>query len=337
LVSRTDVEVDSTGDVGRARRLAAAAAERAGLPVDRVHRVALAVTELATNLVKHAGRGLVVVSGLPGALDVLSLDRGPGIRRLGDSMRDGFSTTGSMGGGLGTVRRSCDAFDIFPVPGKGTAVLARWRTRPEPAGPRVGAAMTTAPGETACGDQWLALTVGESLNVVVSDGLGHGEPAERASKAAVDVFAGAVGEGLGPARLLGVMQPVLLGTRGATVAVAQVTPSAGRLRFSGVGNVAGRLYPRPGARPSALLSRPGIVGGVRPRVVETTHEWHPSSWLTLHSDGVSERWQADAWPGLFDHDPALVAGWILAQHGRGRDDACVVAVSGSGAAGEGGG
>jgi anti-sigma regulatory factor (Ser/Thr protein kinase) len=333
-VSRTDVTVASTADVGRARLLATAAGQRAGLPTERVHRVALAVTELATNLVKHADRGILAVGVTPGRLDVLSLDHGPGIRRLGESMRDGYSTTGSMGGGLGTVRRSCDQFDVYPLVGQGTVVLARWLAEDAEPVAGIGAATTTAPGELACGDGWHALAGDGTVNVVVSDGLGHGEQAERASLAALEVFAEAVGRGLGPAQVLGAMQPRLIPTRGATVAVAQLHAESGRLRFCGVGNIAGRLFPNVGdttVRPTTLLSRPGIVGAATGhRLIESSHPWTATSLLVLHSDGVSERWQAVDWPGLLGHDPAVVAGWILAQRGRGRDDACVVAVSGSG-------
>jgi hypothetical protein len=51
----------------------------------------------------------------------------------------------------------------------------------------------------------------------------------------------------------------------------------------------------------------------------------------LYTDGVSDRWNLEEWPGLLRHDPATVAAWILAQRGRGRDDSCVVAVSGGAA------
>ncbi|SFI61239.1 SpoIIE family protein phosphatase [Amycolatopsis sacchari] len=326
---RTDLVVSEDGHVGRARRLAAAVAQQQGLPMAQVHRVALAATELATNLTKHAGRGVFSVVPGPGQLDLLAVDKGPGVARMETSMRDGYSTTGTMGAGLGSIRRAADFFDAYSLPGRGTAVLARWRNGEPLSGVRVGAARLTAAGETACGDMWTAVPSGASVAVALSDGLGHGEAAAKASGAAIETVAAHAS--LGPARILDAMQQSLARTRGATVAVASVAPASGRLRFAGIGNIATRRYPEPGAPVQRLLSRPGIVGvaGTN-RAADSTDSWSPRSWLVLQTDGVSDRWSADDWPGLLRHDPAIVAGWILGQHGRGRDDACVVAVTGGG-------
>lgn len=327
---RTDLVVSEDGHVGRARRLAAAAAQQEGLPMPQVHRVALAATELATNLTKHAGRGVFSVVPAPGQLDLLAADKGPGMPRIEASMRDGYSTTGTMGAGLGSIRRAADYFDAYSLVGRGTVVLARWRHGTPLPGVRVGAARLTAPGETSSGDMWVAVSRGASVSVGLSDGLGHGEAAAKASAAAVETVT--AHPSLAPARILEAMQQSLARTRGATVAVAQVVPAEGRMRFAGIGNIAARRYPEPGAPVQRLLSRPGIVGvATTGRAVDSLDPWSPRSWLVLHTDGVSERWSADDWPGLLRHDPATVAAWILAQHGRGRDDACVVAVAGGGA------
>lgn len=333
-MTRDDLVVTEPSHVGRARVVAASAAARAGLPLDRVHLVSLAATELASNLLKHAGRGVFTVAPEPGRLDVLAVDRGPGIGRIEESMRDGYSTAGTLGGGLGAVRRACDVFDVYSRRGEGTAVLARWLGRPtgpaqRPGDLRIGSAVLTAPGESECGDRWTAVTAGDGVTVAVSDGLGHGAQAAKASDAAVATLA-AHAE-LRPARILELMQPSLASTRGATVAIAQVTPPQGRMRFCGVGNVSTRFYADPDRAVQRIVSRHGIVGvAAKLRQTDSVHEWSRRSLLILHSDGVSDRWSSSDWPGLFNHDPATVAGWILGQRGRGRDDACVVVVAGGG-------
>ncbi|GAB3586838.1 SpoIIE family protein phosphatase [Amycolatopsis endophytica] len=330
-MNRDDLVVTESSHVGRARVIAASAAARAGLPLDRVHRVSLAATELASNLLKHAGRGIFSVVRAPGGLDVLAVDTGPGIGRVEDSMRDGYSTVGTLGGGLGAVRRAADVFDVYSRRGQGTAVLARWHGDPVrlPGGVRIGSAILTAPGETECGDQWTAVSTNDTVTVAVSDGLGHGRLAARASDAAISTVASHTE--LRPARILELMQPSLASTRGATVAVAQMTPSEGRLRFCGVGNVSTRFYPEPGGPVQRIVSRHGIVGvAARPRPSDSAYEWSARSWLVLHSDGITDKWSTSDWPGLFHHDPATIAGWILGQRGRGRDDACVVVVTGGG-------
>jgi anti-sigma regulatory factor (Ser/Thr protein kinase) len=330
-MTRTDLVVSEDSHVGRARRLAAAAAHQAGLPAAQVHRVALAATELGTNLIKHATRGVFTVVPAPGRLDLLAADKGPGIPRLEQSLRDGYSTTGTMGGGLGAIRRAADYFDVYTLLGRGTVVLARWHTTEPPlTGLRVGAARLTVPGETSCGDMWIAAEGRDgTITVGLSDGLGHGDGAALASQAAIDAVAEHAS--LRPALILETMQASLSRTRGATVAVAQFATAQSRMRFCGIGNIATRRYTEPGAPVQRLLSRPGIVGVARAgRLVDSVAEWSPRSWLVLHTDGVSERWSADDWPGLLRHDPATVAAWILGQHGRGRDDACVVTIAGGG-------
>lgn len=194
---------------------------------------------------------------------------------------------------------------------------------------RIGVARLTAPGEIECGDQWAVATSDDTVTVGLMDGLGHGEGAAVASSAAAEAIGGQAMRR--PALILGAMQASLARTRGATVAVAQFAPGHGRMRFCGIGNIAARTYAEPGAPVHRLLSRPGIVGvGGSARAAETASAWSPSNWLLLHTDGVSDRWSADDWPGLLRRDPATVAAWVLAQQGRGRDDACVVAVAGGG-------
>ncbi|NKQ52087.1 SpoIIE family protein phosphatase [Amycolatopsis sp. K13G38] len=329
-MTRTDLVVSEDSHVGRARRLAAAAAQSAGLPTAQVHKVALAATELASNLVKHARRGVFTVVALPWQLDLLAADTGPGIRRLEQSMRDGYSTTGTLGGGLGAIRRAAHFYDAYSLSGRGTAVLARWHTSGEPPrGVRIGAARLTAPGETECGDMWGFGTAGGTVTIGLSDGLGHGPGAATASEAAVETVATHAGRR--PALILEAMHASLARTRGATVAITQITPADDRMRFCGIGNIAVRGYSAPDAPVQRLLSRPGIVGaGTARPAPDSTGAWSPSSWLVLHTDGVSERWNAGDWPGLLRHDPAVVAAWVLAQQSRGRDDACVVAVAGGG-------
>src|SRR5262249_13366746 len=126
-------------------------------------------------------------------LEILALDRGPGMADVGRCLRDGFSTAGTPGGGLGAMSRLSSMFDIYSQPGAGTAVLCRlWAAAGVPAGrgPRfqVGAVSVPKSGETVCGDAWWAEPDGPRVRVLVADGLGHGVEAARAAQEAVRVF-----------------------------------------------------------------------------------------------------------------------------------------------------
>ncbi|MYS50392.1 phosphatase, partial [Streptomyces sp. SID6013] len=108
----------------------------------RTSTTALVATELATNLLKHAGGGQVLIDVVaPPVLaagreatwrvQIVTVDHGPGISDVSAALRDGFTTTGSLGAGLGTCARLADDFDLHSVPGRGTVVVARVGAVPE--------------------------------------------------------------------------------------------------------------------------------------------------------------------------------------------------------------
>lgn len=115
---------------GRARRAAATLAGQLGFGEVRVAEIGLAVTELATNLTKHAVEGVVVVRSVRGvseaAVEVVAIDRGPGMADAVAAGQDGESTTGTLGIGMGAVRRLADVASVLSEPGHGTVVTARF-------------------------------------------------------------------------------------------------------------------------------------------------------------------------------------------------------------------
>jgi anti-sigma regulatory factor (Ser/Thr protein kinase) len=311
--------------IGTARRAAVALAERQGWPETVTGRIALVATELATNLVRHAGGGtLIVQRAVPdGGLEILALDRGPGIASLPEALRDGYSTAGSSGSGLGAIGRAADQWDVFSAPGAGTVVLARFREdsrRSPPAQLVVGGVSLPHPGESVCGDAWAAARTPTGLSVMVVDGLGHGTPAAAAAAAAVQVFQERVGASV--VEIVEDTHAALRATRGAAVGVATIQPEAGRLGFVGVGNIAGTLVRAGESR--SLVSHPGIVGHQCHKIQEFTYPWGPGSLLILHSDGLQSRWQLGRHPGLAERDPTIVSAALYRDHVRGRDDVTVV-------------
>ncbi|SOR76929.1 MULTISPECIES: ATP-binding SpoIIE family protein phosphatase [Streptomyces] len=180
-----DVPVRDSTRVRDARVAAESAAALAGLDERRTAAAALVATELATNLLKHAGVGQVLIDVVaPPApreggtrsrvVQIATIDHGPGIADLPAALRDGFSTTGSLGAGLGTCQRLADDFALHSTPGRGTVAVARLGTTPRggggPAGqvgadsvsggrgPAEGAAVPGAPawseGGSRAGDWW---------------------------------------------------------------------------------------------------------------------------------------------------------------------------------------
>lgn len=322
--------VTELSQVGEARRVAQRLAAEAGFNEVDIGRVALIATELGTNLVKHAkhGRLLLGLAKAPGgqraSVELLSIDQGPGMADVARCLRDGYSTTGTQGSGLGAVKRLSDRFSVYSRLGEGTVAAARVGTAPldNPVFD-VGAVAIAAPGETACGDGWaFHLRSEQRAALIVSDGLGHGPMAEEASLAALDVFDRE--RSATPTQVLERAHQQLRSTRGAAVAVAELDAERGELLFSGAGNIAGRVVS--GVDERSLLSQHGTVGLQVRSLHDMRYAWPAHALLVLHSDGITTRWSFAQAEGLLQCDPVVIAAWLIRGHCRGRDDATVVVV-----------
>jgi anti-sigma regulatory factor (Ser/Thr protein kinase) len=320
--------VSDPSGAGEARRLATTLAERLGFDETGRGKVALVVTEAATNLLKHAGQGEILLRCLERGdslgLDVLALDRGPGMADPGRCLRDGFSTAGTPGTGLGAIARLSDLFDVYSTSAAGTALLARLWARPAlptAGGLEVAAVHLSKCGEDVCGDGWaVEPRTGGSL-ILVTDGLGHGPLAAQAARETVRVFREHATADL--PEIVRRIHAALRSTRGAAVAVAEVRLDTRELRFVGVGNIAGTVFTDGASR--SMVSHNGTAGVEARRVQEFVYPFPPGALLVLHSDGLATHWRLEQYAGLAARDPALIAGVLCRDFKRGRDDLTVLA------------
>jgi anti-sigma regulatory factor (Ser/Thr protein kinase) len=327
-------DVLESSRVGEVRRHAVQLAESLGFDEVATGRVAIVATELANNLVRHAREGRMLVGavhdpeGGEPLVELMSLDRGPGIANVAASLVDGHSTGGTSGTGLGAVRRLSRVFDVYSSVPAGTVILARLAPTAAPEGRGTGASpyavgvvRLAAPGELVCGDNWQVHQQAGRVSVFLADGLGHGPLAQEAADAAVAVAADH--EGRAPSEVLDLVHQALRSTRGAAVAMASIDLEAATLQFAGVGNVAGRIVS--GVVDRSLMSQHGTAGLQQSRRVrDVAYELPPHALVLLHSDGLTSRWKFDQEPGLLQHHPGVIAGWLVREQLRGRDDATVV-------------
>jgi hypothetical protein len=76
-----------------------------------------------------------------------------------------------------------------------------------------------------------------------------------------------------------------------------------------------------------LIPQNGIIGHTMPTLRSTSTPWPSGSRLVMHSDGVSARWRLDAYVGLWNAHPALIAGVVFRDYARARDDATVLVLA----------
>lgn len=320
------VPVAEPSRVAEARRLATSLALAAGFAEDDAGRISLAATEAATNLAKYSKQGELLLNtihrGSGMGLEIISVDKGPGIADLDNCLRDGHSTSGSPGTGLGALRRLASVFDIYSASGIGTTVLCRFwprQTSRVNCPLEVGAVAVPYPGESACGDNWAVRQDPDCLSVMVADGLGHGPLAAEAASRAVEAFRQAPGT---PTEILRRAHGPMRSTRGAAAAVARIDLDHALVRYAGIGNITGLISAPLGNR--YMVSHAGILGHEPIRVQEFSYPLPPDALLVMYSDGLTSHCSPDSWPGLRGHDPSLIAGMLYRLCSRGRDDATVL-------------
>ena len=316
------LRVEEASAVAACRAAVQVLAERLRFPAARIAQLALAVTEAASNLHKHAEQGSLLLcvnrDGPQPGIDLVTIDAGPGMRDVSAAVRDGHSTAGTLGIGLGAIRRLADFADLYSRPGHGTSLVARFCASPPVSQPRWAGLIRPITGETECGDAYGAVEADGAVTAVLCDGLGHGPLAATAAAAGVAaVLEDPAGE---PAALLERVHRRMNGSRGGAVGIVRI---GGQLaRFAGLGNVAASIVS--GGQRKSMLSIPGIAGHQARTIRQFEYEVPPGSAVILHSDGVSNRWEAAALPGIEARDPLLIAAVLLAEAGVHRDDAGVL-------------
>ncbi|MFC5822568.1 SpoIIE family protein phosphatase [Nonomuraea insulae] len=322
----TWIRVEDASAVGAARRVAETLAASLGFGVHECGRVALAVSEAASNLVKHAVEGRILIRPharpapeAPAVVEVIAVDKGPGMPDFARALRDGYSTAGTLGVGLGGIARMASKHEVYTLPGRGT-VIAMWFTSGTPPAFQMSGLTRPIGEEIVCGDAFACVDGPGTAVAMLCDGLGHGELAAQASRQAVRTFQEHAD--LPPAALVERIHRALSGTRGGAVAVARLDRDSGMIRYAGLGNVAGWIVRADGRQ--GMISVPGIAGHQIRTLRDYEYAAPPHSMIIMHSDGLTDRWNIATFPGLTAHSPAVVAATLLRDAGTRRDDASIV-------------
>lgn len=338
------LSIDSESDVGVCRRKAVALAGKMGFDDVKSGEIAILMSELATNVLKHGGgRGQVCMCEMTDsnnrrAIEIFCCDSGRGIPDLERAMSDGFTDKQSLGIGLGSIRRFSDIFESVSTREAGSPLAEfsnlfqhclrsvkwvpelNWRSTNRKL--VVGAASVCKPGELLNGDSYTIAHPGADKTLVaVIDGLGHGREAHLASNLIKEQVLQKCELPL--ADMLNYLHQSARGTRGAVIGLAYIDTHRSLLQFAGIGNVEGFLLTKEGKK--SLISFGGILGHhIRnPRMFE--YEFKKGDVLCLYSDGLTTRWNPDDID--WNEHPQRIAELLITNYSRSNDDTTVLVIS----------
>lgn len=319
-------KVEDPSQIGVVRRFAMSLADDFSFDEEQKGRLGIVINELCTNLLHHARHGDILVRPIQyqnfSAIEILAVDRGPGIKNISESMVDGYSSSSTPGNGLGAIRRQSDVFDIYSIEGQGTVVLSivnQIRNQQPSDQMQFGIICIPIDGERESGDAWEFHIERNCLQVMVADGLGHGLLAHEASTRALEIFSANRNQPL--PLLMELVHQGLKSTRGAAVSIAKLNFETGILDFIGVGNIRCLLLEQ--EKMKTLVCQSGTAG-LQIRLAKLfSLPWTKTNLLILHSDGINTRWDLNNYQGLLTRHPSIIAAVLYRDANRNSDDVTV--------------
>jgi anti-sigma regulatory factor (Ser/Thr protein kinase) len=325
------IPIYDEASISSARQRVREAGERFNLHKDLVETVALIASELTHNQLSHAKQGYFAVKpierdGVRG-LEVIAADLGPGIEKPATAIRGEVSRiTGSLGAGLGAVKRLSDETEFDNRLLEGACILAR-KFESSSVTPAAEAAIMSKPfpGEVISGDDSILIHSLTGFMCAVADGLGHGPEAREASNRAMELIG--KNHQMALDQLADVINAGLAGTRGCALSVARYIKDARTLEYAAAGDVHAHLYHLREAHfftPVSLVLGTGQLKKQKIRIETQTVK--SGSVLVMFTDGLKSRTNLK---GQLDvlRQPAIAITQHLLEHDSRPDDDALVFVA----------
>lgn len=307
-----------------------AVARRMGFANEIAERIVLVSNEMSSNLLKFAARtGMIQLweSNRPNALDLFVMDYGPGISDISLATRDGYTTAGTMGKGLGAIVRLADASGFYsqkinemsPESWHGFAGWARFLSEHDDAGYHrddYGCYLRAYQDDRYNGDGIYIQHRASQLRWLHMDGLGHGLGAAEV----VLKVRHALNMDMPLDELLSAISEQLRGSRGAVGILGEVvrTQDINQASLCGVGDMHA-FHVKPTGRNDMRLAE-GILGHEHQRVFVQSFELADDDLVITASDGIRRNWSLSSFPGLWRQHPQLIALFLGQMASRHIDD-----------------
>lgn len=297
----------------------------------RTGEIDIVVSELTSNVIKHAKTGellykLSVIDEQP-VFEIICIDNGPGMKSVQHSIKDGYSSTNTLGQGLGAITRLSNLAQFYSIDGWGTVGYARIYADPEyreeKVSPVIRCLNVAKPGEIVSGDGGLIRRYKDRTLLMLGDGLGHGHGAHEAVTTAIKVFQAS--DSAEPTELIREMHNGVKRTRGLVATVAVLDHRQKKWYICGIGNIHTRL--QRGLEYKTYICNNGIVGlNIPTRLESASYDMEKLQYLILCSDGIRTKWDLLQYPGILKYDPIILAAVLYKDQARRTDDMTILTV-----------
>lgn len=291
--------------------------------------ILLAASEIMTNQLKYSlGAGIVQIwehKKPDHCLDIFGYDMGPGIKNISKAMVDGFSTSNTLGHGLGTIMRASDIFEIYTKTTKkdnkdiwkGTAVWCRFypkKNQAPKAYPKTGVFIRALNDDIYNGDFINFEFNDNNLVWLHIDGVGHGKNASLSGVIANKIPIGK----LEPEKTIADLNKNLYGKKMAN-GVSIFLDNSGNFLYSGCGNVLIKILSPEGKQKSVLLKN-RTLGEADMQIKSYRGKIDPGNLIMTISDGISQSFDFSHYPGLLTKHPQMTAYLLGNLFSRRNDD-----------------
>lgn len=291
----------------------------------RTAEIDIVVSEMTSNLIKHATKGELLYrlskEDDKQLFEVICIDNGAGIKDLSHSMKDGVSTKATLGQGIGSITRLSNISQFYSLVNWGTIVYSAFYNgidySPAKKNVLVRCLNVAKPGEHVSGDgAWVKLFKDKTL-IFAGDGLGHGQHAKDAVDKAISTFKESMSGD--PSEIIREINKSVKSTRGLVATIATLDHQLKTIEICGIGNVSMRL--QRGLEYKNYICNNGIIGfNIPTRLENSNNELEKFQQLIFCSDGIKTRWDLVKYPGLLKYDPMIAAAILYKDHGRQNDD-----------------
>ncbi|WP_246074221.1 SpoIIE family protein phosphatase [Flavobacterium daemonense] len=298
------------------------------------HRAAetdIIVAELTSNLIKYANGGELLYranhNGSFNEIEIYCLDKGIGIDNIAKIMNDGYSTSSTLGHGIGAIKRLSNDFQIYSMRGWGTVQYVKICDKADhpisasSTGLDFSAISVNYPGERLCGDGYHIKHSKKGFQIFVGDGLGHGANAHEAVGQAIRAFKQCTESH--PVAMLRYVHDYVKKSRGLVATIASVDYETQSWNICGIGNINTRIYS--GLDNKTYTPYNGIIGHNIPRTINSTVvPYQKHQVIVMHSDGLRTRWNLSELNSIIKQSPGIIASALYKDNVRGTDDATIL-------------